>query len=157
MPNLLFSLYLGLVPEAGFEPASPFGREILSHLRIPFRHSSSTGILAAGRGARVVWSAHSFKGARTMKRTAVLFGVALISLATIGLPAAAHAAKGKKATVKVVNKSDWELHHFFLSSTGEDEWGPDQLGDEVIGTDESFQLNQIPCDSYDVRLIDEDD
>ena len=92
-----------------------------------------------------------------MKRTAVLLGVALMSLAAFGLPAAAHAAKGKKATVKVVNKSDWELHHFFLSSTGEDEWGPDQLGDEVIGTDESFQLSQIPCDSYDVKLIDEDD
>ena|SRR5215216_206450 len=90
-----------------------------------------------------------------MKRTAVLFGVALLSLATFGLPAVAHA--GKKATVKVVNKSDWELHHFFLSPTGEDEWGPDQLGDEVIGTDESFQLTQIPCGNYDVKLVDEDD
>jgi hypothetical protein len=90
-----------------------------------------------------------------MKRTAVLFGVALLSLAAFGLPAVAHA--GKKATVKVVNKSDWELHHFFLSPTGEDEWGPDQLGDEVIGTDESFQLNQIPCGNYDVKLVDEDD
>lgn len=92
-----------------------------------------------------------------MKKAAVLFGVALVSLAVLGLPADAVAAKGKKAKVKIVNKSDWEIHHFFLSSTEEDEWGPDQLGDDVIGTDESFMLSDVPCDSYDVKLIDEDD
>jgi hypothetical protein len=91
-----------------------------------------------------------------MKKSAVLCGVALLSLASLGLPAQAHAAKGKKATVTVVNKSDWEIHHFYLSSSEDDEWGPDQLGDDVIGTDESFSLKQIPCDSYDVKLIDED-
>src|SRR5262245_56404642 len=30
-----------LVPEAGFEPACPFGRSILSRLRMPFRHSGN--------------------------------------------------------------------------------------------------------------------
>src|SRR3954451_10224097 len=90
-----------------------------------------------------------------MKKVAVLLGVALVSLASLTLPADANAA-GKKAAVKVVNKSDWEIHHFFLSSTGEDGWGPDQLGDEVIGKDESFTLKSIPCDSYDVKLVDED-
>ena len=92
-----------------------------------------------------------------MKKVALLCGVALVSLALVGLPAVAHAAKGKKATVKIVNKSDWEIHHLFLSSTEEEEWGPDQLGDEVVETGDSFTLNQIPCDSYDVKLIDEDD
>ena len=91
-----------------------------------------------------------------MKKVAVFFGVALVSLAALTLPAPAHAAKGKKAAVKVVNKSDWEIHHFFLSSTEDDEWGPDQLGDEVIGTNDSFTLKSIPCDSYDVKLVDED-
>jgi hypothetical protein len=90
-----------------------------------------------------------------MKRAAVLCGVAMLGLAVFGLPVAAHAA-GKKASVKVVNKSDWEIHHFFLSPTEQDHWGPDQLGDDVIGTDEAFTLKTIPCDSYDVKLIDED-
>src|SRR4051794_10944958 len=90
-----------------------------------------------------------------MKKVAVFLGVALVSLAALTLPAPAHAA-GKKAAVKVVNKSDWEIHHFFLSSTEDDEWGPDQLGDQVIGTNESFTLKSIPCDSYDVKLVDED-
>lgn len=87
-----------------------------------------------------------------MKRAAaVLLGLAVVCLT--GLPGTAWA--GKKTTVKVVNKSDWEIHQFFLSSSEEDEWGPDQLGEDVIGTDESFELRNIPCDTYDVMLIDE--
>lgn len=92
-----------------------------------------------------------------MKRATVLCGVAMLGLTAFGLTADAYAAKGKKASVKILNKSDWEIHHFFLSSTEEEEWGPDQLGDDVIGTGDSFTLKSIPCDSYDVKLIDEDD
>jgi hypothetical protein len=88
-----------------------------------------------------------------MKRAAVLCGIALVSLA--GVTADAWAA-GKKSTVKVVNKSDWEIHQFFVSSSEEEDWGPDQLGEEVIATGESFELRNIPCDTYDVMLVDED-
>lgn len=91
-----------------------------------------------------------------MKRAAVLCGVAMLGLTAFGLPADAYAAKGKKASVKIVNKSDWEIHNFFLSSSEEDDWGPDQLGDDVVGTGDSFTLKSIPCDTYDVKLIDED-
>ena len=90
-----------------------------------------------------------------MKRTAILCGVAMLGLTVFGIPAEAYAA-AKKASVKVVNKSDWEIHNFFLSSSEEDEWGPDQLGEDVVGTGESFTLKSIPCDTYDVKLIDED-
>ena len=87
-----------------------------------------------------------------MKRAAMtLLGIALVGL--IGLPTVSWAAE--KVTVKVVNKSDWEIHQFFLSSSEEEEWGPDQLRDDVIGTGESFTLRNIPCDTYDVKLVDE--
>ncbi|HKV06529.1 MAG TPA: hypothetical protein VJ725_00230 [Thermoanaerobaculia bacterium] len=86
-----------------------------------------------------------------MKRAAVtLLGLALVCL--VALPGTAWAAN---STVKVVNKSDWEIHQFFLSSSEEEEWGPDQLRDDVIGTGESFELRNIPCDTYDVMLVDE--
>ena len=71
------------------------------------------------------------------------------------LPAAAFAA-GKTSDVKITNDTDWEIHHFYLSSTDEENWGPDQLGDDVIGTGESFVLADIPCDEYDVKLVDEE-
>jgi hypothetical protein len=83
----------------------------------------------------------------------VLAGAFLIGMLT----APAARAEKKHASVQVVNKSDWEIHHFYLSSSDDDEWGPDQLGKEVIGADESFTLKNIPCDTYDVKLVDEDD
>jgi hypothetical protein len=92
---------------------------------------------------------------KTMKKKAALLCAALVALAALTLTVDTQAAP-KKANVKVVNKSDWEIHHFFLSSTTDDDWGPDQLGENVIGTDEAFTLKSIPCDAYDVMLVDED-
>lgn len=37
----LLEIILG-VPEAGLEPARPYGRKILSLLRLPFRHSGES-------------------------------------------------------------------------------------------------------------------
>ena len=91
-------------------------------------------------------------------RMRVPTGIALaMSLAVLcgWCPAAGATASGK-ATVTVSNRSDWEIHHFYLSPADENHWGPDQLGDDVIGTGESFTLKDIPCDTYDVKLVDED-
>jgi len=60
------------------------------------------------------------------------------------------------AAVAITNQSSWDLHHLFLSSVDEQEWGPDQLGEALIASGESFTLHGIPCDAYDVRLVDED-
>lgn len=89
-----------------------------------------------------------------MKFAALVLAGAL-GIGTLG--AAAAVAEKKHASIKVVNKSDWEIHHVYLSSSDDDEWGPDQLGQEVIATDETFTLRNIPCDTYDVKLVDEDD
>ncbi|MEO8379428.1 MAG: hypothetical protein ABI779_07170 [Acidobacteriota bacterium] len=62
----------------------------------------------------------------------------------------------KKATVKVINQSKWEIHHLFLSPTSEGHWGPDQLGETVLAKGENLTLTNIPCDTYDVKVIDED-
>ena len=69
------------------------------------------------------------------------------------VPAAAQAA-GNKVVIK--NKSDWEIHQLFLSPTEVEKWGPDQLGEDIIEPGGSFELRNIPCDSYDIMLVDED-
>lgn len=77
----------------------------------------------------------------------------------LALAAGASFAKGNKldARVTVVNESLWAIHELYLSSTDDTEWGPDQLGPTtVIGTGERYMINRIPCDTYDVKLIDED-
>ena len=81
------------------------------------------------------------------------FTLALLLLTLTALPA--FAAK-KKATIKVINQSKWEIHHLYLSSTDDQHWGPDQLGDETIANGESFKLTNIDCDDYDIKVVDED-
>jgi len=77
--------------------------------------------------------------------------LSLVLATTIGASSAE-----KTSDVTVVNQSAWDIHHFFLSPADQNEWGPDQLGDLVIGTGDSFQLQSVPCNEYDVRLVDED-
>jgi len=79
--------------------------------------------------------------------------VALLVVAAVGFVGEVSA---KDASVTIKNQSDWELHQFFLSSANSDDWGPDQLRSAVIGTGKSFKLTGIPCDTYDVKLVDED-
>lgn len=62
----------------------------------------------------------------------------------------------KKATVKIINQSKWEIHHIFLSSSDDQEWGPDQLEDEVLAKGDSLTLTGIDCDLYDIQVVDED-
>lgn len=81
-----------------------------------------------------------------------LYAVALV-LAALTLPLSA--AK-KKASIKVINQSKWEIHHLFLSPSTSKHWGPDQLGEEVLAKGESFTLTNIDCDTYDIRVVDED-
>lgn len=73
-----------------------------------------------------------------------------------GILFAADANAARKSDVTVHNDSDFAILHFFLSSSADDEWGPDQLGDHVIKNGGSFTLTGIPCDEYDVKLVDED-
>lgn len=85
-----------------------------------------------------------------MKRIAQLSLTALI-LCSLTAPMYA-----RKATVKIINQSKWEIHHIFLSSSDEPEWGPDQLEDEILGKGDSITLTDIECDLYDIQVVDED-
>jgi hypothetical protein len=82
-----------------------------------------------------------------MSRKAVLLAAGVFLL--LALPAAAE-------TVTVVNQSQWGIYHFFLSPADTDQWGPDQLGDHVIEPNTSAKLDGVPCDVYDVKLVDQD-
>ncbi len=66
-------------------------------------------------------------------------------------------ASHKKATIKIINQSKWEIHHLYLSSSDDEDWGPDQLGKDVLEKGQSFTLTDIDCDKYDIRIVDEDD
>lgn len=84
-----------------------------------------------------------------------MFKITQLVVAFVLLLASA-GGEARESQVTIVNKSDWQIHQLFLSSVDEEDWGPDQLGDEIIDTDGRFTLQSIPCDDYDVRLVDED-
>jgi hypothetical protein len=85
-----------------------------------------------------------------------LVGVALATVVALALPTTVLAASDN-SVIHIKNKSDWEIHHFFLSPSDSEHWGPDQLGDAVIkATNGTFELHKVPCDTYDVKLVDED-
>lgn len=54
------------------------------------------------------------------------------------------------------NDSDWMINQLYFARVSSHEWGDDQLGNHSVKNGDSFTLSQIPCGSYDVKLIDED-
>jgi hypothetical protein len=79
-----------------------------------------------------------------------------LALAAILVCAVTAPAFAKKATVKVINQSKWEIHHLYLSSSSDEEWGPDQLSEHILTKGDAFTLTDIPCDEYDIKVVDED-
>lgn len=59
--------------------------------------------------------------------------------------------------LKLVNKTGKELHELYFAPAGDEEWGPDQLGDEVVEDGETYTLTKIPKGKYDVLFVDEND
>jgi len=80
----------------------------------------------------------------------LFFSIVLISLFIVGL------AEADNVKVKLINKTDWEIHEMYLSPTKQKDWGEDQLGDEVIEKNSSFELKGIPVGKYDFKIVDED-
>jgi hypothetical protein len=86
-----------------------------------------------------------------MKKLSTLSLAALL-LCALTTPAFA----SRKATVKIINQSNWDIHHIYLSSSDDREWGEDQLGEEVLEKGDTLTLSNISCDLYDIQVVDED-
>lgn len=70
--------------------------------------------------------------------------------------AMAGVASAQTSTVSLRNDSSWVITEMYLSAVDVQDWGPDQLGEHVIEPASSYELHDVPCDVYDVRLVDED-
>ena len=84
-----------------------------------------------------------------------LSAVRSIAAAAVLLVASTTAFAGS-SSLKLVNKSDWEIHHIYVSSAADGEWGPDQLEDETLSSGGSLTLTGIGCDLYDIKVVDEE-
>ena len=58
-------------------------------------------------------------------------------------------------SLKLENKTGKELHELYFVPAGNAEWGPDQLGDEVVTNGDTFTLQKIKAGHYDILFVDE--
>jgi hypothetical protein len=79
-----------------------------------------------------------------------------IVIAALLAGAMTSSALARDAAVTIHNRSAWDIYQLFLSSTDDHRWGEDQLGEHIIESGDRFKLHGIPCDDYDVRIVDED-
>jgi hypothetical protein len=63
-------------------------------------------------------------------------------------------AQSKSSDVVIVNNSNREVHHLYVSPSDDDAWGPDQLDPDVLARKDSLTLKNIPCDEYDFKIVD---
>jgi|CXWL01.1.fsa_nt_gi hypothetical protein len=80
------------------------------------------------------------------------------AIATLGLVCSGGAYAGTMdSVVNIKNNTSWEIHQIFLSPVDEENWGENLLGLDVVqAKGGSVEVRKIACDTYDVRLVDED-
>lgn len=66
---------------------------------------------------------------------------------------AAPAQAGGTAAVRIVNASNESIYYIYMSRTSESTWGPDQLGNQVLGRGQAFTMN-VPVGTWDLRVED---
>jgi hypothetical protein len=73
--------------------------------------------------------------------------------ASHGAPLSALLALALAANVLVVNRSDFDVRHLYLTYADSDDWGEDQLGPGGLPHRTGrVRLTGLACETYDVRL-----
>ena len=79
-----------------------------------------------------------------------------LCLVVVAVPLFSCAQMRTATNITITNSSNWEIRHVYLSSTTEDNWGPDQLDGASIGSGASHTLSNVACDGSDIKVISED-
>ena len=90
-----------------------------------------------------------------MARPSVL--TTAIATAALVFGAGAVSAGTLDSSVNIKNNSSWEIHQVYVSPIDKTDWGDNLLkGNVVESKGGSVEIFKIACDTYDVRLVDED-
>jgi hypothetical protein len=80
----------------------------------------------------------------------------LASLVAASLGACGADDPDTSSTLIIENDSSYTLLEINLSPTTSASWGPDLLGNTVLAPGDTFEVSGIQCDTYDIRVVDED-
>jgi hypothetical protein len=78
-------------------------------------------------------------------------------LATAAIVLAATIADAQSSPATFLNHSSVGIDHVYISPSGANAWGLDQLGRNVLQPGDSLQLTGVRCDPADVKLVDHAD
>lgn len=81
------------------------------------------------------------------------FLVALCALAALPLLSNARA---RANSINVVNSSNRQIIHIYLSPPNTDAWGPEQLGNSTLSPGQSFAIADVTCGESQVKVVAED-
>jgi hypothetical protein len=105
----------------------------------------------------------TFARSKATKRLAI-FLIVIGVLVAMPLLSGAHppvtkeiAKRSAAISITIVNNSQREIRHVYLSPSNQDNWGPDQLNGSAISSGGgSYTLSSVSCDQTSIKVIAED-
>lgn len=91
-----------------------------------------------------------------MKTVTRTFGLASVVGLVLWVPLLSSANKNSSVNITIVNTSNREIVHIYLSHVDQDDWGGNQLGENAIASGQSYTLSNVSWDSSDIKLNAED-
>ena len=83
--------------------------------------------------------------------------VILVALSSVAAVVAKRAGRTPSTSITISNNtSNLEIRHVYLSPPNNDNWSGDKLGETPIGPGTSTTLNNVSCDSAEIKVIGED-
>src|SRR2546423_31285 len=92
--------------------------------------------------------------------SSALFRIAVFALCLGALGIVAPRVNAQnRYSLKIINNSRYQITQLFVSSTENDEWGPDQFGEgksAVLNPGESYTLTDLTPGEYNIKFVDPD-
>lgn len=62
----------------------------------------------------------------------------------------------RRYSLKITNNARWSILRLYMSNTETERWGPDQLGNFVLRSGDTYTITDIVPGEYDVMFVDRD-
>lgn len=96
------------------------------------------------------------RNVRTLFLSAALLLGCMTPAPATGVVVAGSSGGDSASSITFRNRSRWDIYRINMSPVSQSTWGVDHLGSNILRAGQDFTLNNIPCNNYDLRLIDED-
>ena len=97
------------------------------------------------------------KQRRTVVLSIAILAAILVTMAVMPLSRAAMPVASPGMALTIVNNTSHDIRHVYLSPSNQDNWGGDQLNNSSIVAGGTHTINNVACNSGDIKVIAEDE